>query len=93
MKLLIIVVLALCASLAGSSVAVLAQAPIDVDMAAHRPAEIESLDTPGGTGTTSGSTGTNATNFRINGGQGLGAAILDRLERASHDSDIRDTPE
>src|SRR6266542_1111213 len=25
--------------------------------------------------------------------QGLGAAILDRLERASHDSDIRDTPE
>jgi len=24
--------------------------------------------------------------------QGLGAAILDRLERASHDSDIRDTP-
>jgi L-threonylcarbamoyladenylate synthase len=25
--------------------------------------------------------------------RGLGAAILDRLERASHDSDIRDTPE
>jgi L-threonylcarbamoyladenylate synthase len=25
--------------------------------------------------------------------QGLGAAILDRLERASHDSDIQDTPE
>ena len=25
--------------------------------------------------------------------QGLGPAILDRLERASHDSDIRDTPE
>jgi L-threonylcarbamoyladenylate synthase len=25
--------------------------------------------------------------------QGLGAAILDRLERASHDSDTRDTPE
>ena len=25
--------------------------------------------------------------------QGVGAAILDRLERASHDSDIRDTPE
>ena len=25
--------------------------------------------------------------------QGLGAAILDRLERASHDFDIRDTPE
>jgi tRNA threonylcarbamoyl adenosine modification protein (Sua5/YciO/YrdC/YwlC family) len=25
--------------------------------------------------------------------EGLGAAILDRLERASHDSDIRDTPE
>ncbi len=29
-----------------------------------------------GTGATSGSTGTNATNFRINGGQGLGADIL-----------------
>jgi TonB dependent receptor-like, beta-barrel len=29
-----------------------------------------------GTGSTSGSTGTNATNFRINGGQGLGADIL-----------------
>jgi hypothetical protein len=28
------------------------------------------------TGSTSGSTGTNATNFRINGGQGLGADIL-----------------
>src|SRR5204862_8137503 len=28
------------------------------------------------TGATSGSTGTNATNFRINGGQGLGADIL-----------------
>ena len=25
--------------------------------------------------------------------QGLGAAILDRLERASHDSDIQHTPE
>ena len=37
---------------------------------------IVSNDTPGGTGTTSGSTGTNATNFRINGGQGLGADIL-----------------
>ena len=30
----------------------------------------------GGTGSTSGSAGTNATNFRINGGQGLGADIL-----------------
>ncbi|HEV8368434.1 MAG TPA: TonB-dependent receptor [Pyrinomonadaceae bacterium] len=29
-----------------------------------------------GTGATSGSTGTNATNFRINGGQGLGADVL-----------------
>ncbi len=29
-----------------------------------------------GTGATTGSTGTNATNFRINGGQGLGADIL-----------------
>ena len=37
---------------------------------------IVSNDTAGGTGTTSGSTGTNATNFRINGGQGLGADIL-----------------
>ena len=37
---------------------------------------IVSNDTPGGTGTTSGSTGTNATNFRVNGGQGLGADIL-----------------
>ena len=37
---------------------------------------VVSNDTPGGTGTTSGSTGTNATNFRINGGQGLGADIL-----------------
>ena len=37
---------------------------------------IVSNDTPGGTGTTSGSSGTNATNFRINGGQGLGADIL-----------------
>ncbi|HEX6625563.1 MAG TPA: carboxypeptidase-like regulatory domain-containing protein, partial [Pyrinomonadaceae bacterium] len=37
---------------------------------------VVSNDTPGGTGTTSGSTGTNATNFRVNGGQGLGADIL-----------------
>ena len=37
---------------------------------------IVSNDTPGGTRTTSASTGTNATNFRINGGQGLGADIL-----------------
>src|ERR1044072_3789672 len=34
---------------------------------------IVSNDTPGGTGTTSGSSGTNATNFRINGGPGPGA--------------------
>src|SRR5829696_3203798 len=37
---------------------------------------VVSNDTPNGTGTTSGSAGTNATNFRINGGQGLGADIL-----------------
>ena len=35
-----------------------------------------SSQTTDGNGATSGSTGTNATNFRINGGQGLGADIL-----------------